>query len=113
MMASSLPSRSSISPPTSEKDGVPQKGQLDIYGNEIPDRIYTNSDYDYSIIIEDRIREVAQEITRYLKSTDRMARTIVFCATEDAALRMRDMLAQLNQDMVKKNPDYVVRITAQ
>ena len=89
----------------------PQKGQLDIYGNEIPDRIYTNSDYDYSIIIEDRIREVAQEITRYLKSTDRMARTIVFCATEDAALRMRDMLAQLNQDMVKKNPDYVVRIT--
>ena len=89
----------------------PQKGQLDIYSNEIPDRIYTNSDYDYSIIIEDRIREVAQEITRYLKSTDRMARTIVFCATEDAALRMRDMLAQLNRDMVKKNPDYVVRIT--
>ena len=89
----------------------PQKGQLDIYGNEIPDRIYTNSDYDYSIIIKDHIREVAQEITRYLKSTDRMARTIVFCATEDAALRMRDMLAQLNQDMVKKNPDYVVRIT--
>ena len=89
----------------------PQKGQLDIYGNEIPDRIYTNSDYDYNIIIEDRIREVAQEITRYLKSTDRMARTIVFCATEDAALRMRDMLTQLNQDMVKQNPDYVVRIT--
>ena len=89
----------------------PRRGQLDIYGNEIPDRIYTNSDYDYNIIIEDRIREVAQEITRYLKSTDRMARTIVFCATEDAALRMRDMLAQLNQDMVKRNPDYVVRIT--
>ena len=89
----------------------PRRGQLDIYGNEIPDRIYTNSDYDYNIIIEDRIREVAQEITRYLKSTDRMARTIVFCATEDAALRMRDMLAQLNQDMVKQNPDYVVRIT--
>ena len=89
----------------------PRKGQLDIYGNEIPDRIYTNSDYDYNIIIEDRIREVAREITRYLKSTDRMARTIVFCATEDAALRMRDMLAQLNQDMVQQNPDYVVRIT--
>ena len=89
----------------------PRKGQLDIYGNEIPDRIYTNSDYDYNIIIEDRIREVAQEITRYLKSTDRMVRTIVFCATEDAALRMRDMLTQLNQDMVKQNPDYVVRIT--
>ena len=89
----------------------PCKGQLDIFGNEIPDRIYTNSDYDYSIIIEDRIQQVAAEITRYLKSTDRMAKTIVFCATEDAALRMRTALNNLNQDMVKERPDYVMRIT--
>lgn len=89
----------------------PYKGQLDINGNEIPDRIYTNSDYDYNIIIEDRIYQVAAEITRYLKSTDRMAKTIVFCATEEAALRMRDALAILNADMMKENPDYVVRIT--
>ena len=89
----------------------PRKGQRDIYGQEIPDRIYTNSDYDYNIIIEDRIQQVAEEITKYLKSTDRMAKTIVFCATEDAALRMRDALAKLNADMMKENPDYVVRIT--
>ncbi|WP_346682923.1 EcoAI/FtnUII family type I restriction enzme subunit R [Megasphaera stantonii] len=89
----------------------PRKGQKDINGEEIPDRIYTNSDYDYNIIIEDRIQQVALEITNYLKSTDRMAKTIVFCATEDAALRMRDALAKLNADMMKKNPDYVVRIT--
>lgn len=89
----------------------PRKGQKDINGEEIPDRIYTNSDYDYNIIIEDRIQQVAQEITNYLKSTDRMSKTIVFCATEDAALRMRDALAKLNADMMKKNPDYVVRIT--
>ena len=89
----------------------PCKGQRDIYGNEIEDRIYTNSDYDYNIIIEDRIQQVAAEITRYLKSTDRMAKTIVFCATEDAAERMRQALVNLNSDMVKKNPDYVVRIT--
>lgn len=89
----------------------PRKGQRDINGIEIPDRIYNNSDYDYNIIIEDRIQQVAEEITRYLKSTDRMAKTIVFCATEDAALRMRDALAKLNADMMKKNPDYVVRIT--
>lgn len=89
----------------------PRKGQRDIYGNEIEDRIYTNSDYDYNIIIEDRIRQVAAEITRYLKSTDRMAKTIVFCATEDAAERMRQALVNLNSDMVKENPDYVVRIT--
>ena len=89
----------------------PRKGQRDINGMEIPDRIYTNSDYDYNIIIKDRIQQVAEEITKYLKSTDRMAKTIVFCATEDAALRMRNALANLNQDMMKQNPDYVVRIT--
>ena len=89
----------------------PYKGQRDIYGNEIEDRIYNNSDYDYNIILEDRINQVAQEITNYLKSTDRMARTIVFCATEDHAERMRIALSNLNADMVKQNPDYVVRIT--
>ena len=89
----------------------PVKGQRDINGNLIEDRIYNNSDYDYNIIIEDRIREVAHEITQYLKSTDRMAKTIVFCADEDHADRMRTALVNENSDMCKKNPDYVVRIT--
>lgn len=97
---------------TSISDGWrPYKGQLDYFGNEIEDRIYNNFDYDTNIVIEDRIRQVASEITAYLKATDRMAKTIVFCATEEAALRMRDMLAESNSDMMQKNPDYVVRIT--
>ena len=70
-----------------------------------------NSDYDYNIVIEDRIEQVASEITKYLKTINRMAKTIVFCATEDAAERMRVALVNQNADMVKKNPDYVVRIT--
>ena len=89
----------------------PVKGQRDIFGQLIEDRIYNNSDYDYNIIIEDRIREVAHEITGYLKSTDRMAKTIVFCADEDHADRMRTALVNENADMCRKNPDYVVRIT--
>lgn len=89
----------------------PYKGQLDKFGNVIEDRIYTNSDFDYNIILEDRTYEVAKEITEYLKSTDRMQKTIVFCATEDHAERMRIALNNLNADMVKENPDYVVRIT--
>ena len=97
---------------TSISDGWrPRKGQLDYFGNEIEDRIYNNFDYDTNIVIEDHIRQVASEITAYLKATDRMAKTIVFCPTEDAAQRMRDMLVTLNADMVKENPDYVVRIT--
>lgn len=89
----------------------PIKGQRDKYGNEIEDRIYNNSDYDYNIILEDRTEQVAAEITKYLKSTDRMAKTIVFCPTEEAAERMRIALVNHNADMVKDNPDYCVRIT--
>ena len=89
----------------------PFKNQIDKNGNPIPDRIYTNSDYDYNIVLEDRTYEVAHEITQYLKSTGRMQKTIVFCANEDHAERMRVALNNLNSDMARQNPDYVVRIT--
>ncbi len=89
----------------------PTKGQLDIHGNEIEDRIYNNTDYDYNIVLEDRIREVAKEITTYLMNTDRMSKTIVFCADEEHAERMRVALVNANSDMCQKYSDYVVRIT--
>ena len=89
----------------------PTFDQKDKDGNLIEDREYNVKDYDKNIIIEDRTRVVAEEITKYLKSTDRWAKTIVFCETEEAALRMRIELANQNADMVKKHPDYVVRIT--
>ena len=89
----------------------PTKGQLDINGHPIEDRIYNNQDYDYNIVIEDRTREVAHEISCYLKATDPMAKTIVFCADEDHAERMRIALVNENADMCKIYPDYVVRIT--
>ena len=101
-----------ISITTDISDGWrPLKGQCDYYGKEIEDRVYNNTDYDYNIIIADRINQVALEITNYLISTDRMQKTIVFCATEDAAERMRIALTNFNADMCAKNPDYVVRIT--
>ena len=89
----------------------PVAGQKDIFGNVIEDRIYTNSDYDYNIVLEDRINEVAREITTYLQATGRMQKTIVFCATEEHAERMRIALNNCNKDMAQQNPDYVVRIT--
>lgn len=89
----------------------PTKGQRDIFGNLIEDRIYNNQDYDYNIVMEDRIREVAHEISNYLKATDPMAKTIVFCADEPHAERMRVALVNENAEMCKKYPDYVVRIT--
>ena len=103
---------------TSIDDGWrPKRGQKDIHGNEIEDREYNLSDYDYNIIIQDRIDEVAAEITKYLKQTDRMSKTIVFCPTEDAAERMRVALNNLNFDMIERDKQgnvkeqYVVRIT--
>ena len=42
----------------------PYKGQRDKNGQEIEDRIYTNSDFDYNIILEERAYQVAQEITK-------------------------------------------------
>ena len=89
----------------------PYKDQLDENGQVIEDRIYSNSDFDYNIILEDRTYEVAKEITEFLKSTDRMQKTIVFCANEDHAERMRIALSNLNADLAQQNPDYVVRIT--
>lgn len=89
----------------------PSKGQLDAEGVLIEDRIYNNKDFDYNIIIQDRINQVAKEITNYLKATNRMDKTIIFCANEDHAERMRIALNNLNADEVKKNSDYVVRIT--
>ncbi len=89
----------------------PCLGQRDKFGNPMEDRIYTNSDFDYNLVLEGRTQEVAREITAYLKSTGRMQKTIVFCANEEHAERMRTALNNLNADMAKENPDYVVRIT--
>ncbi len=90
----------------------PVKGQLDYYGHAIEDRIYNNTDYDYNIVLADRIRAVAHEITTFLRqSGDRLQKTIVFCADEAAAERMRQALVQENADMMREHPDYIVRIT--
>lgn len=89
----------------------PEKGKLDEDGYEVEDREYTISDYDRTIVIDERTKVVAKRITEFLKATDRMAKTIVFCVDTEHALRMRNALVNENTDMVKINPNYVVRIT--
>lgn len=90
----------------------PEKGKLDEDGYEVEDREYTVHDYDRNIVIDERTKLVAKRITEYLKATDRYARTIVFCVDTEHALRMREALAQENADMMKVNPNYIVRITS-
>lgn len=89
----------------------PYKGQTDFFWNEIPDRIYNIKDYDRSIVIKERTEQVAGKITEFLKHTDRMAKTIVFCVDIDHAERMRQALVNANADEVAKNRKYIMRIT--
>ncbi|WP_444915555.1 EcoAI/FtnUII family type I restriction enzme subunit R [Microbulbifer sp. TRSA007] len=89
----------------------PTKGQLDQNGEVIKDRIYNQKDFDRVMVIEERTQLVAETITAYLKRTDPMAKTIVFCNDIDHAERMRRALVNLNKDQVAKNEKYVMKIT--
>lgn len=89
----------------------PTKGQLDKQGNEIVDRIYNQKDFDRTLVIDERTQLVAETITNYLKKTDPMAKTIVFCNDIDHADRMRRALVNLNPEQMAKDERYVMKIT--
>ncbi|HDY8159435.1 TPA: DEAD/DEAH box helicase family protein [Vibrio vulnificus] len=89
----------------------PTKGQVDKRGEVITDRIYNQSDFDRTMVIDERTELVAQTITNYLKRTDPMAKTIVFCNDIDHAERMRRALANCNPEQMAKNEKYVMKIT--
>lgn len=81
--------------------------------NGIPlDELYTRDQYGRKISITRRQKVVARRITQMLKRIGRMTKTIVFCPDQEEAAVMRDLLIEENQDMVKKYPYYVVRITS-
>jgi type I restriction enzyme R subunit len=63
------------------------------------------------MVIDERTQLVAETITNYLKRTDPMAKTIVFCNDIDHAERMRRALVNLNPEQVAKNDKYVMKIT--
>jgi type I restriction enzyme, R subunit len=89
----------------------PYKGQKDVEGREIEDREYNTKDYDRNLVIDDRTKEVAKRITEFLKVNDRFMKAIVFCVDIEHANRMRMALIRLNNDIVKDNPNYIMKIT--
>jgi len=89
----------------------PTKGQIDKKGHEIEDRIYNQKDFDRKMVIDERTELVAKTITNYLKRTDPMNKTIVFCNDIDHADRMRRALINCNPEQVAKNEKYVMKIT--
>ncbi len=89
----------------------PEEGKTDKHGQAIEDRVYNQKDFDRTLVLEQRTKLVAQKVTEFLRGTNRMDKTIVFCEDIDHAERMRQALVNLNGDMVAKSHKYVMRIT--
>jgi len=90
----------------------PEPGQLDRFGRDIPDGLYGTKEFERLVALMSRTRAVARHLTQYLRSTDRMAKTIVFCVDQEHAEDMRHALAQENADLVQKHPHYVARVVS-
>lgn len=89
----------------------PEAGKTDAYGYLIDDREYNISDYDRTLVIEERTKVIAAKITEFLKKTDRFSKTIVFCVDIEHAERMRQALINENRDLYSQNNKYIMRIT--
>lgn len=96
-----------------DRDGyTPAPGTVDIDGNPVEQRTYTQEEFDRKIIVEDRRQLVAERITEFMKVNDmRFAKTIVFCESIEHARDMVRRLENLNADLVADNPRYVMQIT--
>ena len=89
----------------------PEHGTRDKAGQLVEDRIYNRKDFDRTLVIDERTQLVAKKVAGYLKDTDRLAKTIVFCIDIDHAERMRRALANESADLVAQNHRYVMRVT--
>lgn len=77
-----------------------------VAGEVEEDRTYTESDFNTRLIIEERERS---RVAEFMAQIDQRHKTLVFCATQDHALRVRDYI---NQIKATPNPNYCHRVTA-
>jgi type I restriction enzyme R subunit len=90
----------------------PEPGQLDRFGREIPDDLYETRHFERVVSLLSRTEAAARHLTGYLKGTDPMAKTIVFCVDAEHAAQMRQALNNANADIVRQYPNYAVRIVS-
>ena len=69
-------------------------------------KVYNESDFNTKIEIREREEF---RVNQFLSDIDQNEKTIVFCATQDHAALIRDLINQLN---TSKNPHYCARVTA-
>ncbi|MCG3141459.1 MAG: hypothetical protein HDKAJFGB_02744 [Anaerolineae bacterium] len=89
----------------------PRAGQTDARGYLIPDQVYYGTDFDKTLVIQDRTKLVAHLVSEHLKQTNRMHKTIVFCRDIEHAEEMRRALINENADLFSQNSKYIMRIT--
>lgn len=96
-----------------DKEGYrPPEGKLDMEGNPVENKVYTQKDFDRTIVVEERQEIVAKRITDYMKDNHcRYAKTIVFCENIDHANAMVLKLKNFNSDLVQENSKYIMKIT--
>jgi type I restriction enzyme, R subunit len=70
------------------------------------ERVYTESNFNRVIEMEDRER---YRVQLFMAEIDQNQKTIVFCANQDHALAVRNII---NQIKISTNPNYCVRVTA-
>ena len=89
----------------------PDEDEKDLLGRDIEQRLYVRKDIGRNIAFTKRREIVAKRITEMLKQIGRMTKTIVFCSDIEEAEEMRSLLVNLNADLCKKDPRYIMRIT--
>ncbi|MFP3478557.1 MULTISPECIES: EcoAI/FtnUII family type I restriction enzme subunit R [Burkholderia] len=89
---------------------TPEKGKVDKLGQTVEQRLYNTKDFDRNLVLVKRTRLVASKVWEYLRATDPMAKTIVFCGDQDHAERMRQELVKVIP-AATSNRRYVMRIT--
>lgn len=89
----------------------PEEDERDIHGYLIEQGYFSRKDFGRNIALLKRREIVARRITKMLHQIGRMTKTIVFCTDIDEAEAMRQLLVNMNSDLCKKDPRYVMRIT--
>ncbi len=79
----------------------------DIEGEIDKEKTYTESDFNKTIKIPER--EIVR-VKRFMSEINQNEKTLVFCATQEHAAYVRDLINQ--EKTVTTNPDYCVRVTA-
>ena len=77
-----------------------------VEGEVVPGKRYTESDFNRVIVIPER---EAFRVREWMKQVDPREKTLVFCATQEHAAQVRDLI---NQNKTNADPLYCVRVTA-